>query len=65
MLELVNCSYGVGVRRGRFRRFKVGGTGTDGGSAKGDFGHADSGDGTTVVADFDDGRGMEDFRDDV
>ena len=30
-----------------------------------DFGHADSGNVTTAVADFKDGRGMGDFRDDV
>jgi hypothetical protein len=30
-----------------------------------DFGHADSGNVTTAVADFNDGRGMGDFGDDV
>ena len=61
----MNCPNGVGVSRGRFRWFKVGGAGTDGRGAMEDFGHADSGDGTTAVGDFKNGRGMDDFRDDV
>ena len=61
----MNCSNGVGVSRGRFRRFKVGGAGADGSRAMEDFGHADSGNGTTAVADFNDSRGMGNFGDDV
>jgi hypothetical protein len=38
VLKLVNCSNGVVVRRGRFRWFKVGGAGADGGRAMEDFG---------------------------
>ena len=34
----MNCPNGVGVRRGRFRWFKVGGAGADGRRAMGDFG---------------------------
>ena len=45
----MNCPNGVGVSRGRFRWFKVGGAGTDGRRAMEDFGHADSGDGTTAA----------------
>ena len=42
------------------------GAGADGGSANGDFSHADSGDGMSGgVGDFKDGRGMGDFREDV
>jgi hypothetical protein len=61
----MNCPDSVAVRRGRFRWLKVGGAGADGGRAMNDFCHADSGNVTTAVADFKDGRGMGDFRDDV
>ena len=65
IFEFMDSAGGVAVRTGRFGGFKVGGAGTDGGRAMDDFGHADSGDSTCRVGDFNDGRGMGDFRDDV
>ena len=56
----------VGVSVGRFRWFKVGGSGADGSRTMDDFRDADSGDNTSGgVADFRDGRGVGDFGDDV
>jgi hypothetical protein len=64
--EFMHSTNGVGVSGGRFGGFKVDGAGADGGSAKGDFSHADSGDSMSGgVGDFRDGWGMGDFGDNV
>jgi len=65
IFKLMNSTDGVVVRGGRFGGFKVSGAGANGGSAEGDFGHADSGNVTKAVEDFKDGGGVGNFRDDV
>ena len=61
----VHCPGGVGISVSRFRRFSVGGAGTDGSSTEKDFGPAGGDDGTSRVQDFKDSRGVGDLRNDV